>query len=190
MANIINNLTPEGMVNLIDKQIEKIDTVGTDEMIRLQRDLKDYPDDPSQWFDYGIALNQAAMHRIMLLDEREHILHPDDEDIESDLQGSIPLLEQALKAFDHVLDMEPDYYGVQTQKGIVYGNMQRLSDAEQCYLQALQDDDEDFSAAYYLGLTYRDMGREDDARKYLALAHELNPDDETFSNGYGQAVEQ
>lgn len=182
MADIFNNLTPEGMITLIDKQIEKIETIGTDDVSRLRRDLQDNGDDPSQWFDYGIALNQAALHRNLLLEQKAELLNPDAETVEADLSGSIPLLEESLKAFDHVLEMEPDYYGVQTQKGIVYGNMHRLAEAEQCYLQALKDDEEDFSAAYYLGLTYRDLGQEELAKKYLALAHELNPDDESLAN--------
>ena len=86
--------------------------------------------------------------------------------------------------------MEPDYYGVQTQRGIIYGNLHRMEEAERCYLQALQDDEEDFSAAYYLGLTYRDMGNEEMAKKYLSLAKELNPDDDSLTNSFGEAVER
>lgn len=190
MADIFHNLSPEGMLRLIDGQIEKIDTVGTDDVARLRRDLQDNPDDPSQWFDYALALNQAAMHRDILLEERAKLLatNTDDADApvltpaekhpEIDPDGSLPLLEESLKAFDHVLEMEPEYYGVQTQRGIVYGNMHRYPEAVECFLQALKDDDEDFSAAYYLGLTYRDMGDEANAEKYLALAQELNPDNE------------
>ena len=39
-------------------------------------------------------------------------------------------------------------------------------------------------------LTYRDMGNEEEARKYLKLAHDLNPDDETLTNAHGELVEQ
>lgn len=202
MADIFHNLSPEGMLRLIDGQIEKIDTVGTDDVARLRRDLQDNPDDPSQWFDYALALNQAAMHRDILLEERAKLLAPNTDDADApvvtpaekhpeiDPDGSLPLLEASLKAFDHVLEMEPEYYGVQTQRGIVYGNMHRYPEAVECFLQALKDDDEDFSAAYYLGLTYRDMGNEELARKYLALAHDLNPDDDSLTNAQGESVER
>ena len=190
MAELLNNQGPEGFLRLINGQIEKIDTVGTDEMIRLRRDLEKDDSDPSQWFDLGLALNQAGIHRDVLVTQREEMLHPDEEEITVDLSGSAPLYEEALKVFDRVLQMEPDYYGVQTQRGIVCGNLHRLEEAEQCYLKALKDDDEDFSAAYYLGLTYRDMGKEELATKYLALAHELNPDDDSFTNAQGEAVER
>ena len=54
--------------------------------------------------------------------------------------------------------------------------MHRYEEAEQCYLKALEEDEEDFSAAYYLGCTYRDMGDEERASRYFALADQLNPD--------------
>lgn len=190
MADILNNLSPEGMLHLIDGQINKIDTVGTDEVARLRRDLEVNDNDPSQWFDYGLALNQAAMNRDLLVSQRESLLYPDNGELQVDLSGSMPLYEEALRAFDRVLQMEPDYYGVQTQRGIIYGNLHRMEEAERCYLQALQDDEEDFSAAYYLGLTYRDMGNEEMAKKYLSLAKELNPDDDSLTNSFGEAVEK
>ncbi|MBP5540887.1 MAG: hypothetical protein J6X88_04475 [Bacteroidales bacterium] len=190
MADILNNLSPEGLLHLIEGQIEKIDTIGTDEMIRLRRDLEKDDSDPSQWFELGLALNQAAMNRDVLVMQREEMLHPGEEELHPDTSGSTPIYEEALRVFDKVLAMEPDYYGVQTQRGIVCGNLHRLEDAERCYLQALADDEEDFSAAYYLGLTYRDMGNEASARKYLALAHELNPDDDSLTNAQGESVER
>ena len=52
--------------------------------------------------------------------------------------------------------------------------MQRFKEAEQCYLKALEEDEEDFSAAYYLGCTYQEMGDEERSKKYFALAKELN----------------
>lgn len=190
MADILNNLGLEGMIRLIEGQIRKIDTVGTDDVARLRRDLEDNADDPSQWFDYGLALSQAAMNRDALVARREELLHPDEKEVEVDLSGSIPLYEEALRAYDRVLQMEPDYYGVQTQRGIVCGNLHRMEEAERCYLKALEDDEEDFSAAYYLGLTYRDMGDEEKAQKYLTLARELNPGDDALTNALGEEVER
>ena len=190
MADIINHMTPEGMIQIIDRQIEKLDTVGSDDMIRLRKHLEHDDSDPTLWFDLGIALNQAAMQRDYLVVDREQLLHPGSVEIEVDGSGSTHLLEEALTVFHKVLEMEPDYYGVYTQMGIVYSNLHRYDDAEQCYLHALKDDDEDFSAAYYLGLTYRDKGDEALAEKYLALARELNPDDDTLTNAAGLTVER
>lgn len=190
MADIINNLTPEGMIQIIDRQIEKLDTVGSDDMIRLRKHLEHDASDPTMWFDLGIALNQAAMQRDYLEVDRAQLLNPGAEEMDVDGSGSTHLLEEALSVFRKVLEMEPDYYGVHTQMGIVYSNLHRFDEAEQCYLQALKEDEEDFSAAYYLGLTYRDKGDETLAQKYLTLAHELNPDDDTFVNATGLAVER
>ena len=189
MADIFKKLTPEDMVQMIGQQLEKIDTAGTDDMIRLRRELEQVVDDASLWFDYGLALNQAALHRDALVVEREQFLHPEAEELNVDCSGSTPLYEEALKSFGKVLELEPEYYGVQTQLGLVYGNMHRLEEAVQCYRKALEEDEEDFSAAYYLGLTYRDLGDESAAQRYLTLARELNPDDDTLVNSRGEEVE-
>lgn len=174
--DVYKQMTVDDMVKAIDNQIGKLDGEGTDDIIRLRRDLEKAGDDPTLWFDLGIALNQAAMQRDYLTIEREQMLHPDDEVVEADCAGSTPLFEQALQAYDRVLQLEPDYYGVQTQRGIVFGNLHRLDEAEQAYLQALREDDEDFSAAYYLSQVYQDKGDEAAAQKYMALAKRLNPD--------------
>lgn len=171
-------MTAENMVKVIDRQLKKLDTVGSNDMMRLRRDLEQHADDASLWFELGIAINQAAMHRDYLLVEHERLLHPDQEKVNVDCSSSVAVFEEALNCFNKVQELDPDFYGVWTQKGTVYGNLQRLDEAEQCYLKALQDDDEDFSAAYYLGCTYRDKGDEELAERYFALAHELNPDGE------------
>ncbi len=85
-----------------------------------------------------------------------------------------PFYQYSLAAFDKVLELNPDYYGVACQKGVVYGNMRDLENAEQCYLKALEDDDEDFTAAYYLSMVYSEMGKDDLAEKYQKISEELN----------------
>ncbi len=210
----ITDLSAEGMVEAIARQIEKLDTQGSDEMMRLKRDLEKFPDDASQWFDLGLAISQAAIQRDQLVveqarmklaveaakaaaerPEEESEAAEEEEELELDLStvdlsGSVPMTEEALAAFDKVLQLEPDYYGVQTQKGILLANLHRYDEAERCFLQALEDDEEDFSAAYYLALAYRDRGNDAEAEKYFALAAELNPDDEAFCNCRGEQVER
>lgn len=174
--DVFKNMTVDDMVKAIDGQIKKLDEVGSDDMVRLRRDLEKVQDDPTLWFDLGIALNQAAMQRDYLVIEREQMLHPDDEHVEADCHESTPMFEEALRAYGKALELEPDYYGVQTQRGIVFGNLHRLDEAEQAYLQALREDEEDFSAAFYLSQVYQDKGDEANAQKYAALAKQLNPE--------------
>ena len=52
--------------------------------------------------------------------------------------------------------------------------MHDLENAERCYLKALEDDDEDFTAAYYLSQVYSEMGKTDLAEKYQRISDELN----------------
>lgn len=174
--DVFKEMTVDDMVKAIDEQIAKLDNEGSDDIIRLRRDLEKIPDDASLWFDLGIALNQAAMQRDYLVIERAQLLNPDADHVEVDCAGSTPIFEQALEAYAKTLELEPDYYGVQTQRGIVFANLHRLDEAEQAYLQALREDDEDFSAAFYLSQVYADKGDEVSAQKYAALARQLNPD--------------
>ena len=176
MEEVFGQMTADDMVRIIDRQIEKLDTVGSDDMIRLRREIEQHTGDPANWFDLGIAINQAALQRSHLLTERAQLLDPGVGECDADTGSSIPLYERALEAFHKVLELEPQYYGVWCQIGTVYGNMQRYDDAETCYRRALQEDDEDFSAAYFLGCVLRDKGDEEQARHYFALAHDLNPD--------------
>ncbi len=50
----------------------------------------------------------------------------------------------------------------------------RYEEAEQCYFKALEEDEEDFTAASYLAMVYRDMGKDDLADKYQTLSQELS----------------
>lgn len=186
--NIFNTPSPEEFVAAIERQLAHIANSGSGDVIRLRKEVQRTPEDPEQWFELGIALNQAGLQyrdlALQLADFHYRQEHPEIDDQPSDqpytLQiddaDAMDLFGQALDALDHVERLSPDYYGLQCQKGMIHGNMHNYPLAEQCYLQALRDDDEDFSAAYYLGITYRNMGDETLAEKYLALANQLNPE--------------
>ena len=173
--NIFNTPSPEEFVAAIERQLAHIANSGSGDVIRLRKEVQRTPDDPEQWFELGIALNQAGLQyrdlALQLADFHYRQEHPEIDDA-----AAMDLFGLALDALDHVERLSPDYYGLQCQKGMIHGNMHNYPLAEQCYLQALRDDDEDFSAAYYLGITYRNMGDETLAEKYLALANQLNPE--------------
>ena len=172
--DIFNQLTPEAMAEAMTKRMEQLLANGSDDVTRLRKELEKTPDDAEMWFELGLAYNQAGLQyedmavRLALLESGEEVT------LHVNVTAVRPLYEESLKAFDKVAELEPDYYGVACQKGIVYGNMHDLENAEACYLQALKDDDEDFTAAYYLSIVYGDMGKADLAEEYARLAEKLN----------------
>lgn len=83
-----------------------------------------------------------------------------------------PFCEKAIECFQHTLQLEPEYYGVQCQMGVTYVYMKEYVLAQECFKKAVEEDEEDFSAIYYLGQTYHAMGNEAMAKHYFELAEE------------------
>lgn len=175
------------MIKMLDERMQHLHEQGNADVQRLEKELERMPDDVELWFEMGLAHNQSGLQYLDMASEKARLeyleAHPDtEEDAEIELRvdasAAYALFETALADFDKVLELMPDYYGVQCQRGIALGNMQRYEEAEQCYLKALEEDEEDYAAAYYLGCTYRDMGDEERAAKYFALAEELNTEEE------------
>lgn len=171
------------MIKMLDENLRKLSELGNADVQRIDKELQRESDDVEMWFDLGLAYNQSGLQYIDMSLERARLdyleQHPDmDEGDEAELKVEVAaayaLFEKALSAFDRVLELMPEYYGVQCQKGVVYGNMHRYEEAVQCYLKALEEDEEDYAAAYYLGCAYRDMGDEELAKRYFAMAEELN----------------
>ena len=173
------------MIKMLEERMKQLSEQGNADVQRLDKELTNTPDDAEMWFELGLAHNQSGLQYLEMAFERERLLfleqHPDEEENPNqeqtvDAPEAYAMFNAALAAFDKVLQLMPDYYGVQCQRGVALGNMHRYEEAEQCYLKALEEDEEDFSAAYYLGCTYRDMGDEEQATRYFTLANELNPD--------------
>ncbi len=182
--DIFKTLTPEAMASAITSQMEQLLTSGSDDVVRLRKELEKTPDDPEIWFELGLSLNLAglryeelAVNLAGIQYDMEHKADGGEEEevtIQVNVSAGRPLYQDSLAAFDKVLELNPDYYGVACQKGVVYGNMHDLENAERCYLKALEDDDEDFTAAYYLSQVYSEMGKTDLAEKYQRISDELN----------------
>ena len=176
------------MIKVLEERMKQLYELGNAEVQRIDKELERVPDDVELWFESGLARNQSGLQYLDIAFEKAKLeyfeAHPDAEEEPEHLEVEAPqayaMFDAALAAFDKVLELMPDYYGVQCQRGVALGNMQRYDEAEQCYLKALEEDEEDFSAAYYLGCTYRDMGDEEKAAKYFALAQELNTEDNKF----------
>lgn len=152
--DIFKTLTPEAMASAITSQMEQLLTSGSDDVVRLRKELEKTPDDPEIWFELGLSLNLAGLRyeelAVSLAGIQYDMEHKSDggEEEEVTLQVNVsagrPLYQDSLAAFDKVLELNPDYYGVACQKGVVYGNMHDLENAERCYLKALEDDDRGF----------------------------------------------
>ena len=153
--DIFKTLTPEAMASAITSQMEQLLTSGSDDVVRLRK-------------DESLAGIQYDMEHKADGGEEEEVT------LQVNVPAGRPLYQDSLAAFDKVLELNPDYYGVACQKGVVYGNMHDLENAERCYLKALEDDDEDFTAAYYLSQVYGEMGKTDLAEKYQRISDELN----------------
>ena len=174
------------MIKMLDERMKQLHELGNADVQRIGKELERMPDDVEMWFELGLAHNQSGLQYLDMAFEKARLeyyeAHPETEEEPEQLELKVPqaydMFSKALKAFDKVLELMPEYYGVQCQRGVALGNMQRYEEAEQCYLKALEEDEEDYAAAYYLGCTYRDMGDEEKAAKYFALAEELNAEGE------------
>ena len=185
------------MIKMLDEQMKRLHDLGNADVQRLGKELERTPDDAELWFESGLAYNQSGLQYLDIAIEKARLeyfeAHPEEEseperlDVDASQAGS--MFNAALSAFDKVLELMPEYYGVQCQRGVALANMQQYEEAVKCYLKALEEDDEDFSAAYYLACAYRDMGDEAQAERYFALAKELNPDDDVQTNLHGMQVE-
>lgn len=173
------------LIKMLAARMEELRQQGSSDIRHLLAELERLPKEAELWFELGVAYNQAGLQYLDFAMEKARMEHseshpdeePDEEDLHVDEASAAAIFEKAVKAFGRVLELSPDYYGVQCQRGIVYGNMHRLQEAVECYFKALEEDEEDFSAAYYLACTYRDMGDDEKAAQYFALARRLNPDD-------------
>lgn len=170
-------LDHEGMANAIAQDIERILTHGGNDTARLAEEVAKTPDDVVAWFDLGVAITSDVDMLDYLMSQKFIMLNPGTEIDENtqyaDNDAKNGLYEKALKCFAKVLELDPEYYGVQYQRGIVYANMQNYGEAEKCFLQALKDDEEDASAAHDLAMVYHDMGDEERCQKYLEMAERL-----------------
>lgn len=187
--SIFDKLQSNDLVRMIDQELEMLRRCQSLDCRHAIRQVESCPKEPDAWFEYGLLSVQEGLRYEQLSIEKAHQTYlqsnPDtDPDAEIELEVNIPELVEfhtrAIECFDKVLALDPSYYGVQCQRGIAYANIHQYQLAEQAFLQALKDDDEDAAAAYNLALTYRDMGNEAKAAEYFGLAQRLNPDDDLF----------
>lgn len=170
------------MIKALEERMEQLCQSGNADVQRLDKEIERTPDDADLWFELGLAHNQSGLQYMDVALQKAHLeyleANPDAEEVpeafELDAPKAAAMFDGALAAFDRVLELAPDYYGVQCQRGIALANMQRYEEAEQCYLKALEEDEEDFTAASYLSMVYRDTGRDELADKYQRLAEQLN----------------
>ena len=140
--DIFNTLTPEALVDAIAKQMQHLIATGGDDVVRLRKELEKTPNDIETWFNLGLALNQAGLqYEDLAVRLAELRFSPDFQDENMMPEEEMPLLKvevsegnvlytEALQAFDHVLELDPDYYAIVDLK-----NHKRIIHAlEVCYM--------------------------------------------------------
>ena len=86
-------------------------------------------------------------------------------------EKSRDLYAKALECYRKVICLEPEYYGVLCQMGLIHSYLSQNDEAIAAFKRAIEQD-EDYSAAYYLGHLYIEMGDETQGRLYLQKAQE------------------
>ena len=95
-----------------------------------------------------------------------------------DYEGSVAAFKQSVEA-------DPAFARGFVDSGSAYSQLEKYSDAEQAFKQAMSIQ-ADSCAACGLGMIYRVQGRRDDAEKYLRQSMELNPKDPCALNQLGR----
>lgn len=176
---LFEKLKETDMIAVLEREMASLCEGKSKENQRIIRVAEGDENDPSAWFDMGMGDIDKALRYEDLAFECARLKyfqeHPEAE--EATLNVEVPELadfyNNALACFDHVLQLDPEYYGIHCQRGICYANMHDNEHAEAAFLQALKDDDEDSNAAYNLALLYEDWGKDDKAAEYFTLAQKL-----------------
>lgn len=190
--DILNDPTPH---ELLTSQLRSLESHGTDEYRKALQEVEQEPQSAEAWFNLGCALDGMVSMRNLLLSQLAMLeaavddhdgdaadgeghdscegcsCHPDDDAPLVLDDKAVELYQRALESYDKVLSLDPSYYGVHCQKGLILSYQQRNDEAVAAFLKAIEAD-EDYSAAYYLGHLYKEMGDEALADKYLAMAQE------------------
>jgi len=84
-------------------------------------------------------------------------------------------IEQAIEAYQKVLELNPEAAGALVNLGTIYYRQRRLVEAETYYREAIDADPNYPLANFNLGNLYDEQGRLDDAARYYRRSLELSP---------------
>ena len=84
-------------------------------------------------------------------------------------------VEQAVEAYEKVLELNPEAAGALVNLGTIYYRQRRFAEAETYYRDAIEADPNYPLAQFNLGNLYDEQGRLDDAFRHYRKALELNP---------------
>ena len=99
--------------------------------------------------------------------------------------ASLGQFEEALTAYQAVLQLQPDKAAAHTNIGVVYYQSGRLDEAVTELKKALEIDPKDAETQYMLGATYVQQQKLDDAEKAFNTSIELKPDLAAAYTGLG-----
>ncbi len=84
-------------------------------------------------------------------------------------------VEQAIEAYQKVLELNPEAAGALVNLGTIYYRMRKLGEAEKYYCEAIEADPNYALANFNLGNLYDEQGRMEEAFQYYRRALELSP---------------
>ncbi|VVB68700.1 Photosystem I assembly protein Ycf3 [uncultured archaeon] len=153
--------------------------IAYDEAIRLYGEaLQSNPNDANNWFYEGLALSDRAA--LMQSAEGLNII-----DIEQDIIG---YYEDALRAYEEAIRINPQFLTAWKNKGNVLYALAKYNESIQAYEQAIEIDQKYALAWNGKGLALSMMGRWDEAVKAYDRAIENAPDDEVIWYNKGIAL--
>ncbi|WP_457636987.1 tetratricopeptide repeat protein [Oceanithermus sp.] len=105
-----------------------------------------------------------------------------------DKKSAAAFLDQALLILDDALRIDPNYYPIYNQRGLIYQYKGDLKKAEEAYKKALELEPKDPIVHYNLAQVYLSEGRLDEALEMLRKGVELDPESAQLQLLYGKAL--
>ena len=103
--------------------------------------------------------------------------------------GEMSKAEQALKAYDRAIQLNPEYAGAHFNRGVALQNLGRLEEAIKSYAKAIQLKPDYADAYNNRGATLKSLGQLEEALKSYNQAIQLKPDNASAYNNRGNALQ-
>ena len=95
---------------------------------------------------------------------------------------------EAIRCFDKVIGIKPDYYNATVSKGNALDELGRYTKAIECYDRAIEIEPDYSSAFYNKGITLAKLGRYEEAIVYYDRAIEIEPHCHEMISGKAAAL--
>jgi tetratricopeptide (TPR) repeat protein len=144
----------------------------------------------SRWHDRDDAFEDIAKGLRKVVKELQILLKTKEELLEEgNTLYSLQRYDEAIRAFDQAIRLDPNYASAHYNKGNSLGNLQRYDEAIRAFDQAIRLDP-NYAAAYYnKGNSLHNLQRYDEAISAFDQAIRLNPNDPSAYYNKGVALQ-